>query len=103
MDWKIPFIVGVLLIIGINTYFYLDERFVEVPVGDVTYFWDFGDGTTISTETPEHIFEKGGTYKVTLTITNGTVSTKKKFVIDATEGMKYAPTIIPIKIEGFES
>ncbi|MFZ4461417.1 MAG: PKD domain-containing protein [Patescibacteria group bacterium] len=42
------------------------------------YEWDFGDGTTTSTEAnPTHVFEKSGTYQVKLTVTyaDGTVRT----------------------------
>ncbi|HLP13925.1 MAG TPA: PKD domain-containing protein [Flavobacteriales bacterium] len=37
-----------------------------------TYSWNFGDGTPVSTATnPTHAFAAGGTYNVTLTMTNG--------------------------------
>lgn len=36
-----------------------------------TYAWDFGDGTGTSTEeNPSYIYTEGGTYTVTLTVTN---------------------------------
>ncbi|MCJ0743663.1 PKD domain-containing protein [Pedobacter montanisoli] len=38
----------------------------------IAYQWDFGDGTAIVTsETPEHVYTKEGTYKVKLTATTG--------------------------------
>lgn len=41
--------------------------------GDVaTWAWDFGDGTTSTDQDPEHRFEDDGTYRVTLTVTDGT-------------------------------
>lgn len=39
-----------------------------VPSG--SYQWNFGDGTTASGPSVEHAFEKGGTYTVTLTVTD---------------------------------
>ena len=51
------------------------------PVGTiVSYFWDFGDGTTALTSDPiiTHIYNQEGTYQVTLTVTNsaGTSTTQ---------------------------
>jgi PKD repeat protein len=37
---------------------------------NATYRWDFGDGTTNTGVTPDHDYELGGTYTVTLTVTN---------------------------------
>jgi hypothetical protein len=37
-------------------------------IGIVSYEWDFGDGTTGSGKTVSHIYEKPGTYRVTLTV-----------------------------------
>jgi hypothetical protein len=37
-------------------------------IGIVSYEWDFGDGTTGIGKTVNHIYEKPGTYKVTLTV-----------------------------------
>jgi len=40
--------------------------------GNLTFSWDFGDGTPGSTEmNPIHAFERDGEYVVTLTVTNG--------------------------------
>ena len=36
----------------------------------VSYEWDFGDGNTGTGETPTHVYDKGGTYTVTLTVTD---------------------------------
>ncbi len=37
-----------------------------------TYLWDFGDGNTSNEPNPVHIYENGGYYSVTLTVTGGT-------------------------------
>jgi len=39
-------------------------------VGNTTYTWDFGDGTTSSEENPTHTYTTPGNYTVTLTATN---------------------------------
>jgi gliding motility-associated-like protein len=36
-----------------------------------TYFWDFGDGNNSNQQNPTHNYNAGGTYNVTLTVTNG--------------------------------
>jgi PKD repeat protein len=36
----------------------------------VSYYWNFGDGTTSTVQHPSHIFENPSTYNVTLTVTN---------------------------------
>ncbi len=38
--------------------------------GSATRFWDFGDGTNSTASTPVHAFAAGGTYNVTLTVTD---------------------------------
>ena len=38
--------------------------------GGLTYSWDFGDGTTATTETASHTYTANGTYTVTFTVTN---------------------------------
>jgi PKD repeat protein len=47
----------------------LTVLFNNITLGDATYHWDFGDGTASTLRSPEHIFEKAGVYKVTLTAT----------------------------------
>jgi PKD repeat protein len=36
----------------------------------VAYDWDFGDGATGTGERPQHAYVTGGTYTVTLTVTD---------------------------------
>ncbi len=39
-------------------------------VGVTTYLWNFGDATTSTQQNPTHVYAAGGTYNVTLTVTN---------------------------------
>ncbi len=38
---------------------------------DVSYVWDFGDGQTGTGKVVEHVYEKGGSYRATLTVDDG--------------------------------
>jgi PKD repeat protein len=44
----------------------------------VSYQWDFGDGTTGSGVSPEHVYENPGEYTVTLVITDNNGNTYSK-------------------------
>jgi len=39
--------------------------------GDLSYEWDFGDGTNATGVTPTHSYDTAGEYEVTLTVTDG--------------------------------
>jgi PKD domain-containing protein/type IX secretion system substrate protein len=39
--------------------------------GTLTYLWDFGDGTTDTTQNPVHTYANSGVYTVTLTVSDG--------------------------------
>lgn len=42
----------------------------ELNPNTTTYLWDFGDGTTSTRKNPTHDFNIGGTYRITLVITD---------------------------------
>lgn len=49
--------------------------FTDQSVGALTWSWDFGDGSPVSTlQNPVHTFPALGSYTVTLTVTNGSCS-----------------------------
>jgi PKD repeat protein len=49
--------------------------FTNQSIGtDLSYLWDFGDGTTSSDLTPTHVFTQAGAYTVTLTAQNAVSS-----------------------------
>lgn len=43
--------------------------FTNTTLGDAEYLWDFGDGTTSTKRSPDHVYTQSGTYTVTLTAT----------------------------------
>lgn len=45
-------------------------RFLNESVNATSYLWDFGDSTASTLAQPIHVYEKPGTYPVTLTATN---------------------------------
>jgi PKD repeat protein len=57
----------------------------STPVGQVSWAWDFGDGnsTDATVQSPVHTYTSGGTYAVSLTVTDGSSATDTKTVTDA--------------------
>ena len=53
------------------------------------WFWDFGDGETSFSSSPEHTYAQGGSYEVSLTVTNiyGLGSEPHIEIIDILSGM----------------
>lgn len=49
----------------------MTAKFNNKSKGNITsYLWTFGDGTTSEEENPEHIYETGGMYAFSLTVSN---------------------------------
>lgn len=44
------------------------KNLTQVPVGTITYHWDFGDDNESDVKSPTHTYEKSDIYDVTLTI-----------------------------------
>lgn len=54
----------------------LNVRFQNFTTGDlIRYYWEFGDGTVSTEESPTHIYSNEGKYSVKLTITTSTGGT----------------------------
>lgn len=68
------------------------------PVGVIiNYFWNFGDGTTLSTSQPivQHTYATAGTFTVTLTVTNSAgTSTSQIFSHASSEDFNFPSLII---------
>lgn len=54
-----------------GTTFPMIVDFFANSVGATGWIWDFGDGGASTQEDPQHLYNVGGAYNVTLTITNG--------------------------------
>ncbi|HRP57997.1 PKD domain-containing protein [Agriterribacter sp.] len=51
---------------------FTNSSIVDSLFGDITYAWDFGDGSTSTDENPPvHVYPSNGKYNVTLKVTNG--------------------------------
>ncbi len=72
----------------------------DVAGGTVTYAWDFGDGTTGSGATVTHIYTTPGSFTVTVTMTgsNGGVTTATLPITVVSAGGGGTPTTIPMTI-----
>ena len=46
-------------------------QFTNSSTGALSYYWDFGDGTTSTQVNPIHNYTTPGTYTITLTVSNG--------------------------------
>lgn len=64
--------------------------FTETAVGEVNWFWDFGDGFTSTQQNPCHIFSTPGIHEVTLVVENECSCRDTSVVmveVDQTEGL----------------
>ncbi len=56
------------------------------PDGDrLDYYWDFGDGTTSTDQNPTHYYPSAGTYRISLTVSDGTATYKQTATVTITE------------------
>lgn len=49
---------------------------------NVSFFWDFGDGTSSTDPFPTHVYEEEGTYTICLTVTNPDLDCTDEFCAD---------------------
>lgn len=56
----------------------------SIGPGNLTYQWDFGDGTTSNLQTPTHVYAKKGTYTIQLNVSSSlgctAISTKTNYI-----------------------
>lgn len=55
----------------------LGVQFTDASTNAASYSWDFGDLSTSSAKNPFHLYSSRGTYTVSLTVSNGSVSDTK--------------------------
>ena len=60
--------------------------FTALTINADSYSWDFGDGQTSTEQNPIHVYEDGGYYTATLTVTGGTgsASNEANLAVDIT-------------------
>lgn len=64
---------------------------VGYNASDLTYEWDFGDGSTAGGIAPTHTYTRGGVYTITLKVTNPLgVSTKTHYVLGIAKRTGYS-------------
>ena len=63
----------------------LSVSFTNGSIGADTYSWDFGDGNTSTAVSPTHTYNGGGTYTVSLTVTNagGSDTASEEITVEA--------------------
>lgn len=62
--------------------FYLN---VAYQPSEISYKWDFGDGTTSVEKEPVHLFQNTGKYTVVLTVVNYKTTITKSMVVDVSQ------------------
>ena len=66
-------------------------QFTDTSTGSPTsWLWDFGDGSSSSSQNPSHAFQKKGFFKVVLTTTKGSVSQSARRTITVMKGAALA-------------
>ena len=61
---------------------YLEYTFTNSSLNASSYEWDFGDGNTSTEESPTHVYDTHDIYTVTLTATEGSLSSELSQTID---------------------
>lgn len=75
----------------------LQFNFIDSSIGATSWLWDFGDGTTSTSQNPSYIFPSFNTYNVSLTVKNDTCShtiTKAIKVIKETPDFTATATVL---------
>lgn len=55
--------------------------------GDLTYLWDFGDGTTETGITASHEYKRSGTYRASLTVDNTDSTHRDEIIVSVAEDL----------------
>ena len=67
----------------------------DFPAGaNLTYSWDFDDGTTGTGATPDHIYTDAGTYTAQVTVSDGTTTATKDVEIIVSEPVNQPPVAV---------
>jgi hypothetical protein len=59
---------------GATQFTFLAENVRDSSQRPLTYSWNFGDGEVLAGASPVHVYRSGGTFRVTVTVSNGQAS-----------------------------
>lgn len=68
---------------------------------DLSFLWEFGDGSTSTQTRPEHVFDDNGEFTVTLTVTDEQDQTNQAFVLMTVGKRPTAEMILPAEGDEF--
>ena len=66
--------------------------FTDQSAGATAWVWNFGDGSTSTQQNPVKRFTIAGSYNVTLTVSNGTVTSSVAHMVAVSQGVPAIPT-----------
>ncbi len=69
--------------------------YVANGTGTLSYLWNFGDNTTSTEANPSHIYQEGGIYDISLTVTDSTGAFVTKTMVDR---LNIAPETIFVEV-----
>lgn len=62
---------------------------IDPEARDLTYRWEFPDGTTVEEVETDKVFDEGGNQLVTLTVSDGELEDTEEIVIEVTQGSEF--------------
>ncbi|MBF0217625.1 MAG: PKD domain-containing protein [Candidatus Omnitrophica bacterium] len=76
-----------------NNFTFDGTKSTALGKGKLTYLWDFGDGSTSTSPIVQHMYAKGGEYRVTLTVTDESGTPCNKDMAPLTIRVNMAPNV----------
>ncbi len=64
----------------------------------LSYKWSFGDGKTSKEMNPEHVYDQSGVYKITLKVSDGTVTVKSSRTVTVKDSQNNRPPVADFEV-----